>query len=154
MIYVALAVMFGLLVLHTGLAYYVALQAKQRGYSFWAWFLAGSLANVLFFVIMLALMPDRSLPRRRSELRRELIAKLQGRRWLGATGNSPQAFAKTSLGDMATYDPEKAAGPNHDGSIDNQATYFPNANQSVGDQATFMRPSNDALDDQATRMPD
>ncbi len=152
MMYLAMAVMFALIAIHTWLAYYVAIQAKQRGYSFWAWFLAGSLANVLFFVVMLAMMPDRSLARRRSAVRRELVAKLQGRRLVA--GVATGAVAKTSLGDMATYDPEKVRGSGNADSMDDQATYFPNANQSVGDQATFMRPSNDALDDQATRMPE
>ena len=64
------------------------------------------------------------------------------------------ALTKTSLGDMATYDPEKVRGSDNADSMNDQATYFPNANQSVGDQATFMRPSKDVLDDQATRMPE
>lgn len=50
----------------------VALQAARRGYNVWIWLLAGSLGNPLFFLVLLAIMPDFA----RKALRRKFVDEL------------------------------------------------------------------------------
>src|SRR5262245_4924647 len=57
----------------------VAYQARQRGYSFLTWMLAGMLGNPLFFLVMLAIMPDLARKARRRQERADLYARLADR---------------------------------------------------------------------------
>jgi hypothetical protein len=57
----------------------VAVQARRRGYSLLVWLAAGALGNPLFFLVLLAMMPDRARQALRRRLRAELEAKLAAR---------------------------------------------------------------------------
>jgi hypothetical protein len=87
----------------------VAFQARRRGHSFLAWLAAGTLVNPIFFLVLLAIMPDRA----RQARRRQELADLDAR--LAALGKSagepatlpaaPGAVPQQSLGDQPTVAP-------------------------------------------------
>ena len=90
----------------------VAVQARGRGYSLWLWMAAGLLTiNPVIFLVMLALMPNRSRLRLREKFRAELDAKLAGRKNLppapavGPVPTGTTLTANRSLGDLPTFVP-------------------------------------------------
>jgi hypothetical protein len=92
----------------------VAYQARRRGYPFIPWFLASMLANPIFFLVLLAVMPDFARKARRRKYLTELETKLAERsktspmvpRTLAApTGPSSTLSPERSLGDMPTVEP-------------------------------------------------
>jgi hypothetical protein len=54
----------------------VASQARKRGYSFIVWVVAGMLGNPLFFLVLLAIMPDFARRKQREKEMAELEKKL------------------------------------------------------------------------------
>ncbi len=135
------------LVIHLVFVNYVAKQARERGYRYWEWLVAGFLSNSIVFAIMLALLPDRSLEKRRSEKRALLLEKLRHRQ-LGAT---PHGLAgtklHTSLGDMATFDPERLGMAQ---SIGDQETCQPIDELSLGHASTRTHLLGRSVGDQET----
>lgn len=123
--------------IHLFFAMYVAKQAKQRGYSIWNWVIVGFLSNSIVFAMMLALMPDKSLEARRKEKKDLLKVKLQHRKAHVETVKFTNAMRNTSIGDMATMDPEKIG---LEQSIGDQATRMPGFERSIGDAATRVSP--------------
>jgi hypothetical protein len=93
----------------------VAYQARQRGYAFFPWLIAGMLANPIFFLVLLAVMPDYARKVRRRKYLAELESKLAGHsKVLSATPRVPispragKALAvapERSIGDLPTVDP-------------------------------------------------
>lgn len=99
----------------------VAYQARQRGYSFFLWFIAQIIMlNPVIFLVVLALMPNRKRKILRDEFRAELDAKLaacSGSRLLPSVATAvPSSAGSTmpaerSLGDMPTMaPPERSLG--------------------------------------------
>ncbi len=150
-----MAIVFTIIPIFLGIriffAMYVARQAKQRGYSYWNWVLAGFISNSIVFLIMLALLPDQSLVSRRKEKKELLNAKLKQRKaqaeidTVGFTG----VMRNTSVGDMATMDPEKIGLQQ---SIGDQATRQPLHDRSLRDAATQVNPFDRSLGDQETSL--
>jgi heme exporter protein D len=115
-----------------------AVQAKQRGYSFFVWLAAGVLAlNPIFILVVLAALPHRKRQRLREQFRRELDAKL-------AAAGTPAAIpvrpaAERSLGDQQTILPGASAAtegpPVRERSLGDLPTMSPAA-RSLGDQPT------------------
>ncbi len=87
----------------------VAYQARQRGYHFIPWLIAGMLANPIFFLVLLAVMPDYARKARRRKYLAELESKLAGRsKMLPPTACAAPSRAATpqrSIGDLPTVDP-------------------------------------------------
>ena len=90
----------------------VAQQARRRGYSYYLWLLASVVVvNPIIFLIMLALMPNRSRITLRAKYRAELDGKLAARKGLpppADAGALPAASTQTisrSLGDLPTFAP-------------------------------------------------
>jgi len=98
----------------------VALQARQRGYSFIWWFVAqAALLNPVVFLVVLALMPNRRRKKLREQFRAELQAKLAGMSGVrvvpaGLALPAPAGStlpADRSLGDVPTIlPPERSLG--------------------------------------------
>lgn len=107
------------LIIHLFFAMFVAKQAKQRGYSYWSWLAVGFLSNSIVFAMMLALIPDKSLEARRKAKKDLLKEKLLHRQTQVVSPQFAGAVRTTSIGDMATLDPEKMG---MEGSIGDQAT--------------------------------
>ena len=139
------------LVIHLGFVIYVARQARQRGYSYWNWVLAGFMSNSIVFAVMLALLPDQSLDSRRKAKKELLNDKLRQRkeRTSMETVKLTGAVLNTSIGDMATMDPEKI-GMEH--SIGDQATRLPLRERSLGDAATQVNPFDRSLGEQEKNL--
>jgi hypothetical protein len=140
------------LVIHGIMMFYVAKQAKTRGYSFWQWMIAGFLSHSLVFVVMLGLMPDRSLESRRLEKKKLLQGKLRSRRITNGNAITVGAILNTSIGDMATMDLERMGMQQ---SIGDQATAMPASEQlntSFSDASTRVRPFNQSIADQDTKL--
>ncbi len=137
--------------IHLAFVMVVARQAKQRGYSYWNWVLAGFMSNSIVFLVLLALLPDQSLDSRRKEKRELLTAKLRQRKTQANydTVKFTGAMRNTSLGDMATIDPEKIG---LEQSISDQATQLPLPDRSIGDAATQFNPFGRSLGDQETHL--
>lgn len=127
------------LVIYVYLMHYVARQARERGYSYWQWMILGLLGNSIICAVLLALLPDRSLEARRHALRNGLTEKLRTRRGLSLV-TSLSGVVHTSIGDMATMDPEKLGASMGDQptSLGNMEQTPSDRQQSLGDQATFM----------------
>lgn len=163
-VFVLLGVSPVILVIHFAFGNYIAKQAGSRGYSYWEWVITCFFTSSLVFAVFLALLPDRSLERRRNEKKKLLQAKMRMRRKVPVQLEIRGANINTSLGDMATMDPEKLGqnGNAFDRSIGDQATCMPVQDRSLGDADTYMpthetshEPRVDqSLGDQATRMPD
>ncbi len=137
--------------IHLAFVMYVARQAKQRGYSYWNWVLAGFMSNSIVFLVLLALLPDQSLDSRRKEKKDLLNAKL-GQRKSQSNSDTVKftgAMRNTSVGDMATIDPEKIG---LEQSISDQATRLPIRDRSIGDAATQNNPFGRSLGDQETNL--
>jgi hypothetical protein len=92
----------------------VAYQARQRGYHFFPWLMAGILANPIFFLVLLAIMPDRARKARRrrylAELESNLAARPKVRPTAPATvsprgGESVAVTPERSIGDLPTVEP-------------------------------------------------
>jgi hypothetical protein len=93
----------------------VAYQARQRGYPFFPWLIAGMLANPIFFLVLLAVMPDYARKVRRRKYLAELESKLAARsKALSPTprvtvppraGKSLAVSPERSIGDLPTVDP-------------------------------------------------
>ncbi len=96
------------LLIHSALAIYIARQAARRGYSFWSWFWAGFLSNVILFAILLAMLPDRSLIRRRQEQLEILRKAMQGNRVLAANSLLQVPGNRPAMEDMATFLPRQS----------------------------------------------
>ena len=78
----------------------VAYQARKRGYSFTVWVVAGMLGNPLFFLVLLAIMPDFARRKQREKEMAELEKKLAARkrmRVLAANTDILQAPTATAL---------------------------------------------------------
>jgi flagellar biosynthesis protein FliQ len=104
---IAVAVLFVALI-----AAIVAYQARQRGYSFVPWLIAGMLSNPIFFLVLLAVMPDFARKARRRQYRSELETKLAERakpsQWVPRTaGQSATLSPECSLGDLPTVEPRE-----------------------------------------------
>ena len=146
------------LLIHTALAIYIALQASRRGYSFWSWFLAGFLSNVILFAILLAMLPDRSLIRRRQEHLELLRKGMQGSRALASNSLLQVPANRPVVEDMATFLPSQRLSA-FDASLGDQATSNPSWNRSIGDEQTqcptdganFKRA--DSIGDEKTVLP-
>lgn len=136
-IVVVSTIVFLMIVVYVYLVHYVAVQAKQRGYTYWQWLVLGLLGNSIIFAVLLALLPDRSLEARR-QVKRDLLAeKLRARKCPFPTMTTAGGIVQTSVGDMATIDPEKLGV-----SMGDQPTSLGNMDRSLGDQATHA-PDND-----------
>jgi hypothetical protein len=92
----------------------VAYQARQRGYSFFPWLIAGMLSNPVFFLVLLAVMPDWARKRRRRKYLAELESKLAARPPVlpstrpAAAPRAGKPLAVTperSIGDLPTVEP-------------------------------------------------
>ncbi len=140
------------LLIHTALAIYIAKQAARRGYSFWSWFLAGFLSNVILFAILLAMLPDRSLIRRRQEQLEILRKAMQGNRALASNSLLQIPTNQSAMEDMATFLPSQRKGL-LDASLGDQATSIPSWHQSIGDDQTQL-PQEDIGDNEADRIGD
>jgi hypothetical protein len=102
-----------------GFSAIVAYQAARRGYSFVIWLLAGLLGNPIFFLMLLAIMPDFARKARRRKEMADLEAKLAAKpKGLPppreTTPNMPLAEKPTgtfsrerSLGDQPTVPPRE-----------------------------------------------
>jgi hypothetical protein len=83
----------------------VAAQAHQRGYRFLPWLIAGTLGNPVFFLVLLAIMPDYARKARRRQELADLEQKLAARpRVLPPAPRPPadDARRERSLGDLPT----------------------------------------------------
>ena|SRR5207248_11799021 len=107
----------------------VARQAKQRGYRFWVWVPAGALANPLYILIILAVLPNRAKQRLREQYLREIDEKRAARPDAPA-GDAGRPVPERSLGDRPTIDPT--------------------AQRSLGDVPTVL-PREHSLGDEVTR---
>jgi hypothetical protein len=84
----------------------VAVQAHQRGYNFVVWLLAGVLANPVFFLVLLAIMPDYARKALRRQLAAELEEKLVAQRLVPPAAAQPSTLVpQCSLGDQPTVLP-------------------------------------------------
>ena len=137
--------------IHLVFTMYVARQAKQRGYSYWNWVLAGFMSNSIVFLVILSLLPDRSLDHRRKEKKELLNAKLRQRKAQSKTETVGfiGVIRNTSIGDMATIDPEKIG---LDQSLGDQETRKPLRDPSLGDAATQVNPFDRSLGNHETKM--
>jgi hypothetical protein len=99
------------LALFTVFSTIVAVQASRRGYRFLTWFTAGLLGNPVFFLVLLAILPDRARRALRSRERADLEARLAAKaRGLPASPAAAQPSTVTaapgvSLGDQVTVAP-------------------------------------------------
>jgi hypothetical protein len=98
-----------MLLLLSCLAAIVAVQAQRRGYNFLVWFFAGLLGNAIFFLVLLAIMPDYARKRLRRKETEELEGKLDARadRAVRAAPPAERAFPDVSLGDRPTELPSE-----------------------------------------------
>ena len=102
---------FFLLTLFVLFSAIVAVQAYWRGYSFLTWLVAGVLGNPLFFLVVLAILPDRARRERRRRERADLEARLAARARglpvspVAAQPNTMTAAPGMSLGDRPTVEP-------------------------------------------------
>ena len=95
------------------------------------------MSHSIVFAVMLALLPDQSLDSRRKEKTDLLNGKLRQRKAQTdiETVKFTGAVRNTSIGDMATMDPEKMG-----------------LEQSIGDEATRLPRPDRSLDDAATQV--
>ncbi len=131
--YLSAMVLIALLI-HSLFVIYVARQASDRGFQFWQWMVAGILSNSIVFVIILSLLPDKSVEQKREAKRKLLREKLTRRRANFEDIPYANLSLDTSIGDMATFDPERMG------------------MMSIGDQATQMPVFNRSLDDAPTQL--
>lgn len=101
---------------------WLALQAKRRGYSFWLWLMMAFVAfNPVFFLVLLAILPNRMKQRRRELLRAALDDKLAALGDQRPRRDSSVSFpgspasstlrGERSLGDLPTMaSPERSLG--------------------------------------------
>lgn len=138
-------------VIHLGFVHYISKQAQNRGYSYWQWALGGLFSSSLILAVLLALLPDMSLEEKRRAKRELLSRKLKRRRELPVQPEIRGHMLQTSLGDMATFDPEKIAAMV---SLGNHPTIDPRLQRSIGDEVTRMPAMDQSIGDQAARLPD
>jgi hypothetical protein len=101
----------------------VAVQARRRGYGFLAWLVGGTLGNPVFFLVLLALMPDLARRALRRKEMADLEAKLAGRpRTLPPPPGPAAAVPSTLSGDRSVGDLPTALPPD----------------RSLGDDATML----------------
>jgi hypothetical protein len=143
---VVLPIALPFLAIYVMVMHYVAKQAQARGYSYWNWMLLGLLGNSIIFVVLLALLPDRSLDSRRLAKKKVLADQLRSRPRLPNAAISP-VVVHTSMGDMATFDPERIGF-----SVGDQPTSFGVGQPSSGGQATDQPAVDTSMGDQATRL--
>jgi hypothetical protein len=106
---IVLLLTVGLIVLGAGVfVLTVAVQAKRRGYSLLAWFVAGLLGNPLFLLVLLGILPDFRRKRLRKTEREDLEERLQRARRPAEPAPAPSL--ERSLGDQATNVPERSLG--------------------------------------------
>jgi hypothetical protein len=100
-----------LLVLTLPFAAVVAVQAKRRGYGFGTWLVGGTLGNPVFFLVLLAVMPDFARKVLRRKELTDLEAKLADRTRVlppppAPAADSPSTLsADHSVGDLPTVLP-------------------------------------------------
>jgi hypothetical protein len=117
---VGLAVGLLLLGLISGI---VAYQARRRGYRFLPWLVAGVLGNPIFFLVLLAVLPDYARKARRRRELADLEAKLAAR--LKVLPPAPPSAGPHP----APVTPDRSLG--------DQPTVLP-AQRSVGDEETHL----------------
>jgi hypothetical protein len=105
----------------------VAVQARRRGYRFLTWFFAGMLGNPIFFLILLAIMPDFARKALRQEEMADLEARLAARK-MPAPPAYPLLAVPHPAGDASTL----------------------SAGRSLGDQPTIMPPLRSLGDEETT----
>ena len=90
----------------------VAVQAKRRGYSFLAWWIAGGLGNSILLLLLLGVLPDFSRLKRREHYRRLLEDRLAARQSEppAVTLATPVDGIDRSLGDLPTELPQRSLG--------------------------------------------
>jgi hypothetical protein len=120
----------------------VAVQARQRGYRFVIWVVTGMLGNPIFFLVLLAIMPDFARKALRGQILADLEAKLAGRPKVLPAAPAP---APTSPLPRPTAQPSTMPS---DRSLGDQPTILPE--RSLGDQATLLPPER-SLGDEDTR---
>jgi hypothetical protein len=90
------------------LALVVAVQARRRGYSFFVWWLAVALGNPIFFLILLALLPDQA----RKTWRRRFTAALE-KKLAVLPRRSPEPSRGIAQPDRSVGDQTTVAPPAH-----------------------------------------
>jgi hypothetical protein len=105
----------------------VAYQAARRGYSFVIWILAGLLGNPIFFLMLLAIMPDYARKAQRRKEMADLEAKLAARPKVLPPPREPTQDMPLAGKPTATFSRERSLG--------DQPTLLPREH-SLGDEET------------------
>jgi hypothetical protein len=106
----------------------VASQARKRGYSFIVWVVAGMLGNPLFFLVLLAIMPDFARRKQREKEMAELEKKLAARKRMRVlAGNTdilqvPTATALPAVRERSLRDEETRMLPAPERSLGDEPT--------------------------------
>jgi hypothetical protein len=108
----------------------VAVQAKRRGYPVLAWLIAGTLANPIFLLVMLGIMPDF----RRKKLRKKETDDMERR--LARRPNQPEPVPPEVS--QTPGAPPGAVRRSLDRSLGDQPTQWPQRERSLGDDETRL----------------
>jgi hypothetical protein len=120
-----LLALLAVLLVFAAIASIVAYQASQRGYSFLVWLGAGMLGNPVFLLILLGVLPNRAMRRRREKELDDIRARVDAIPRKVAPPPKPSDIQR-SMGDAETVLPDR--------SIGDAVTRLPE--RSIGDEPT------------------